>query len=112
MEAPRKNVRCPPRALSSIVFACFSFWLMLCELGGSTGGLQNALESAKLDWVRENRVRREGLLYVYLAIGYRGLTVAALAWCIWSWRTEGGLVVGIAVLFTALAVMASLLSLL
>jgi len=110
METPTKQLAVPTRALASILFACFSFWLMLAELGGSSGGLQNALESAKLDWVRDNVARQEHLLHVYLAIGYRGLAVAALTWCIWSWRTEGGLLVGVAVLFTGLAVAASLLS--
>jgi hypothetical protein len=83
---------------------------MLVGEGASTGGLQNALESAKLDWVRQNLVRHEALLDRHLAIGFRGLALAALIWCVLSRRTERGIVVGIAVLFTALAIGASVLS--
>lgn len=112
MEPPTKPRRLPTRALGGVAFACFSFWFMLVDIGDSTGGLQNALESAKLDWVRENLTRREGLLHIHLAIGYTSLALAALICCILSWRTEAGLGVGIAVLLTALALAVSLLSLL
>ena len=83
---------------------------MLIALGDSTGGLQNALESAKLDGYRETLASLDRRLQSHIAIAYRGLAVAALIWCRLSWRTEGRVAVGIAVLFTALAIAASLFS--
>jgi hypothetical protein len=76
----------------------------------SAAGLQNLLSDAKFDWYREKFDRREALLVSHLAFGARGLAIAALIWCILSWRTESGFAVSIAVLFTALAIGVSLLS--
>ena len=104
------NAQVPTRALASIVFACFSFWLMLTDLGASTGGLQNALKEPQIRLGARQSRPRDGLLHTYLAIGYGNLAVTALAWCIWSWRTEKGITVGVGALLAGLAVAASLLS--
>jgi hypothetical protein len=88
---------------------------MMVAEGSSTGMLQDALQGKELDWVRENIAGADERLQSSLAVGYRGLALAALVWCIWAWRSEARTAMSIvalvvATLFTGGVVVVSLLS--
>ena len=99
--APATKAGFPERAVVSIVFACFSFWIMMVAEGSSTGMLQDALQGKDLDWVRDNIARADAMLQSRLAVGYRGLALAALVWCIWAGRSEARSAMSIVMLVVA-----------
>ena len=88
----------PVRAIASILFACFSLYVWRAY-----GHLHWVVLGRLSDFVTEPV--REQLSYPEgeLAIAYRSLAVAALIWCIWSWRAESRVAAATATLFTGLA---------
>jgi hypothetical protein len=99
MNTPATKSLFPARAVASIVFACFSLllWRSYFHLRFTVLG---RLGSVVIDPIREQ------LSYTQtdLGIAYRGLAVAALVWCILSWRTEARVPAMISTLFTGLAI--------
>lgn len=89
----------PARAVASIVFACFSLLLWRSYFH---------LHYTVLGRLREHIIdpTREQLAYTQadLAIAYRGLAIAALVWCVLSWRSEARAAAVVSSLFTGLAV--------
>ncbi len=74
------------------------------------GALSHYLNpSAIPEWVRQSLSHDINFPLGVLATAYRSLAVTALIWCTWCWRKESGLVVGIAVGMTGLAVIVSVL---
>ena len=100
----------PARAVTAIVFALFSLWLMPTSIVSSTAHLQSAMHDPAFQGVRQSLAGHDRLVRTYLDIAQGGLVLAAIACSIWSWCTEKGIIVGVAYLFTLGAVGTCLLS--
>ncbi len=94
----------PARAVASSIFACFSIllWRSYFHLHNTVLG---RLGKHIIEPIREQLA----YIQVDLAIAYRGLAVAALVWCILSWRSEARAAAVVSSLFTGLAVAINLL---
>ena len=90
----------PGRAIASVVFACFS--LFLFRVYGQVHWLPTRFSEDGKDMFHR-MLTQVGPIREELGIGYRALAVAALVWCIWSWRTEPRIAALVATLFTAVA---------
>ncbi len=110
MSSPVERKPWPPRAVASIVSASFSLLVLRADLaiGDALGRLGNALESAKIDWARQSVSRTMIAAGNELAVIRCALSVVAVIWCVWAWRRESGLVVGVAALFTFFALVLNL----
>jgi hypothetical protein len=98
MTTPNTKMAVPDRAIASILFACSSLlvWRAWGHLHWDVLGRLGSLVPVPV---------REQLLFPEsdLAIANHGLAIAALIWCVWSWRKEWWLPSVVATLFTALA---------
>ncbi len=65
--------------------------------------------SAIPEWVRRSLSQNFDFPLSVLAIACRSLAIASLIWCIWCWRKESGVVVGIAIGLTGLAILVNVL---
>ena len=90
----------PGRAIASVVFACFS--LFICRVYGQVHWLPSRFLKDNRD-IFKQMLTEVGPIRDQLDIGYRALAVAALIWCIWSWRTEHRIAALVATAFAALA---------
>src|SRR5208282_4369548 len=90
----------PGRAIASVVFACFS--LFVFRVCGQAHWVPSRF-SKDSDDIFHRVLSQVGPIRDQLDIGYRALAVAALIWCIWSWRTESRTAAIVATAFTALA---------
>ncbi|MGA2685024.1 MAG: hypothetical protein ABSF51_08230 [Verrucomicrobiota bacterium] len=98
-----------PRSIACIVLSCFSLfvWYAYFLMTGTLGRFLDP--SAVPEWVRHSLSQNISLPLTVLAIACRSLAVASLIWCIWCWRKESGVVVGIAVGLTGLAILVNVL---
>jgi hypothetical protein len=97
MSTPSPKLAIPDRAIASVIFGCFSIFTLrvfahLMWLPVQGGGP-----------LPEQAIQAMSPILERLQIAYRLLAIAALAWCIWSWRKEWWLPAVVATLFTALA---------
>jgi hypothetical protein len=91
----------PGRAIASVVFACFSLWMF--RVYGEVHWLPMRF-SRDGDEMFHRILSQVGPIRDQLDIGYRVLALAALVWCVWSWRTEHRMAAVVATVFAALAV--------
>ena len=98
-----------PRSTACIVLSGFSLfvWYAYHLMAGTLGHFLDP--SAIPEWVRQSLAQNINFPLGVLAIACRSLAVTSLIWCIWCWRRESGLVVGIAVALTGLAMLANVL---
>ena len=90
----------PGRAIASVVFACFS--LFLFRVYRQVHWLPSRF-SKDSDDIFHRVLSQVSPIRDQLDIGYRALAVAALVWCVWSWRTEQRMAALVATVFAALA---------
>jgi hypothetical protein len=89
----------PARALASVLFACCS--LFVFRLYGQVHWLRFSKDG---DGIFDRTLLSQvGPIRDQLDIGYRVLAAIAVAWCIWSWRTEARISALVATAFAALA---------
>ncbi len=91
----------PTRAIASVLFACCSMFVF--RVYGQVHWLPTRF-SKDGDDVFHRMLSQVGPIRDQLDIGYRVLAAIALAWCIWSWRTEARMPAIVATAFAALAV--------
>jgi len=98
-----------PRSIACIVLSFFSLfvWYVYHLMAGTLGHFLDP--SAIPEWVRQSLAQNINFPLGVLAIAYRSLAITSLMWCIWCWRRESGVVVGIAVALTGLAILANVL---
>src|ERR1043166_25215 len=90
----------PVRAIASVLFACCSLFLF---------GIYSQVHWLPTHFSRDGKeifhhvLSEVGPIRDRLDIGYRVAAGISLAWCIWSWRTEGRVPATIATAFAALA---------
>jgi hypothetical protein len=99
MSTPNTKLMIPDRAVASVVFGCFSIFTVrifghFMWLPVQGGG-----------HISEQAIDAMSPILESLQIAYKLLAIAALFWCIWSWRTEWWLPAAVATLFTALALL-------
>jgi hypothetical protein len=90
----------PGRALASIVFACFSLWIL--RVYSQVHWLPTRF-SKDGEEIFHRMLSQVGPIRLQLDIASTVLAVAALVWCVWSWRTEQRIAAVVATAFTALA---------
>jgi hypothetical protein len=93
METTKTKLMIPDRAIASVVFAVLSllaFWIYCQLLWGTHDHSRDGMAVM-------------GSILVGLETTRRTLAMAALLWCVWSWRKEWWLPSIIATLFTGAA---------
>ena len=98
MDVPTRKWQFPARAAASVIFACFAVMLFSACLNVDT-----VLGSRFQQWVTDPvRTQLVGVSHL-LHIVFRGLSIAAILWCVLSWRsTESRIAAGIATFFVVL----------
>jgi len=98
-----------PRSIACIVLSGFSLfvWYVYHLMAGTLGRFLDP--SAVPEWVRQSLAQNIHFPLGLLTIAYRSLAITSLIWCIWCWRRESGVVVGIAVGLTGLAILVNVL---
>lgn len=99
-----------PRSIACIVFSSFALFVWYAQLRISIilGRFLNP--SAIPEWVRQSLSHDINFPLSLLVIAYRSLAITSLIWCIWCWRREYGLMVGIAVLLTGTVIVVNVLT--
>jgi hypothetical protein len=97
MSAPSIKKTIPDRAIASVAFACFA--ILVRRVFSSLEWLPIEAGAGHFDIPDKFYIP----IIVSLQTGFRGLAVAALVWCIWSWCKEWWLPASLATLLTALA---------
>jgi hypothetical protein len=92
----------PARAIASILFACFS--LFVFRVYGQVHWLPTHFSKGDTD-IFHRLLSEVGPIRDQLDIAYRALAVAAMIWCVWSWRTEPRTAALVATAFAALAML-------
>jgi hypothetical protein len=92
----------PGRAIATIVLACSSLWMF--RIYGQVHWLPNRFSKDSEEMLRR-MLSHVGPIRDQIEIGYRVLAVAALVWCIGSWRTEQRVAAVAATVFAALAML-------
>jgi hypothetical protein len=90
----------PGRAIASVLFACFSLWMF--RVYGQVHWLPTRF-SKDGDEMFHQMLSQVSPIRDQLDLEYRALAVAALVWCIWSWRTEQRVAALVASFFAAVA---------
>jgi hypothetical protein len=105
MDVPTRRWQFPARAAASVIFACFAVMLFSACLNVDT-----VLGSRFQQWVTDP-VRTQLLSLSHLLhIVFRGLSIAAILWCVLSWcSTESRIAAGIATALVVLVVLENLL---
>jgi hypothetical protein len=98
-----------PRSIACIVLSCFSLfvWYDYFLMTGTFGRFLGP--SAIPEWIRQSLAQNIHFPLSVLGLAYRSLAITSLIWCIWCWRRESGVVVGIAVGLTGLAILVNVL---
>lgn len=90
----------PARAIASVLFSWCSVFLFCVY--GQLHWLPKRFSRDGED-IFHRMLTQVGPIRDQLDIGYRVLAAVALAWCIWSWRTEAPTPAVIATVFAAIA---------
>jgi hypothetical protein len=103
IDTPVSKSRCFSKAAASIVFACASIFLVRAH-----GFVHWRILSRHYGEIPES-VRPELFATMSrLVMVAQCLAVAALVWCIWSWRTESRFAAALSTTFTIVAVFLAL----
>ena len=96
----------PGRAIVSVVFSCFSLYML--RVYGQVHWLPSRFMKDGQE-VFHRMLSQVGPIRDQLDIGCKALAIAAVIWCIWSWRTEHRMAAIIATAFAAFAVICAVL---
>lgn len=99
---PGERKAWPPRAMASVVFACFS--LFLFRTYNHAHWIPSRYVSPESKELFRRVLADVGPVRDQLQVAYFLLAGAALFWCIWSWCTEPRVASVVATVFTAVAV--------